>query len=451
MPIEIYVTRLCFWATLGFSSLAFATPVPLNNTQHSYQQNVVYAVNLGGSQYTATDGIIYQADTLKTKSQSGQSTAIKGSQDSALYRSYRLGNMSFDVALPPAIYDITFKFAEPTNTPVGQRVFDVIAQQQVVIPNLDVRLARDGKALSSLDRTVTDIEVTDGILTVELKGHVGLPVLHAIIIRQKQVPNTQWKLVWQDEFEQAGAPNPEKWNFDIWPAGKVNNEDQAYTNRLKNARVEHGKLILEAHKEKYSNANYTSARLNSAHKGDLLYGRADIRAKLASGQGSWSALWMLPTNPFKYATRCKPDADWQGSETCDAWPNSGEIDIMEHVGYDMNRIHSTVHNLDYYWIKWEQRKASIEGKNVAEDFHVYSIEWTPSYITILFDNVPYFFYVNEGNGWQSWPFDHPFHIVMNLAIGGDWGKAGGPIDDAIFPARMEIDYVRLFKPAASVE
>ena len=403
------------------------------------------AVNIGGSAYTGSDGVHYQADTLKSGAFLGQSKTIKGSQDSELYRSFRMGDLALELPMENGLYEITYKFAEPFETPVGQRVFDVLAQEQVVIKNLDVRLARDGKILSSLDRTVTGIEVKNGVLKLGFKAIKGEPLLHALIVRKQQPMAPHWKLVWQDEFNVPGQPDASKWNFDIWPARKVNNEDQAYTNRLKNARVEQGKLIIEAHKEAYGNADYTSARLNSAHKGDFLYGRADVRAKLAKGQGSWSAIWMLPTDPFKYASNCDKNADWQGSSSCDAWPNSGEIDIMEHVGYDMNRVHGTVHTRAYYWMNWEQRKGSIEGQDVAEAFHTYSVEWSPEQITVLFDNTPYFTYINEGDGWRSWPFDHPFHLVLNLAIGGDWGTAGGPIDPAIFPARMEVDYVRLFK------
>jgi beta-glucanase (GH16 family) len=154
---------------------------------------------------------------------------------------------------------------------------------------------------------------------------------------------------------------------------------------------------------------------------------------------------MLPSDPYKSSTSCAENEDWQGSETCDAWPNSGEIDIMEHVGYDMQTIHGTVHNKAYYWLNWEQRKASIEGKTVATEFHKYSIEWTPNDVTVFFDGVPYFFYRNELNGWRAWPFDHPYHLILNLAIGGAWGRSGGPIDDSIFPVRMEIDYVRVYQ------
>ena len=122
---------------------------------------------------------------------------------------------------------------------------------------------------------------------------------------------------------------------------------------------------------------------------------------------------------------------------------------MEHVGYDMNIVHGTVHNRAYYMQTREQRKGSVEAKNVDEAFHVYSLEWTPERIHIFFDGSLYFSYFNESTGWEAWPYDHPYHIVLNQAVGGDWGRAGGPIDDSIFPTRLEVDYVRVFKPVTT--
>tara|TARA_R110002153_G_scaffold89665_12_gene219454 strand:- start:407 stop:1396 length:990 start_codon:yes stop_codon:yes gene_type:complete len=321
----------------------------------------------------------------------------------------------------------------------------VLAQNTTVIEAMDVRLARDGKAMSALVRTANDIVVTDDKLRIGFKPIKGEPLLHAIIVRKQITDTRDWQLVWNDEFDYQGAPDPLKWSHDLWAARKVNDEDQAYTDRAKNSRVEEGKLVIEAHKESYDNAEYTSARLHNLHKGDILYGKVDVRAKIPAGRGTWSAIWMLPSDPYTYSTTCTENEDWQGSSSCDAWPNSGEIDIMEHVGYDMQTIHGTVHNKAYYWINWEQRKASVEGKTVDQEFHLYSVEWSPSHIIVSLDKRPYFYYHNEGTGWQAWPFDKPFHLIMNLAIGGQWGRSGGPIDDRIFPVRMEVDYVRIYQ------
>jgi len=153
----------------------------------------------------------------------------------------------------------------------------------------------------------------------------------------------------------------------------------------------------------------------------------------------------LPSAPCKYSTTCEPGEDWQGSDACDAWPNSGEIDILEHVGYQMGRVHGTVHNEAYYWLKWEQRKGRILLDGLDEEFHDYVLEWSPDRIDIFVDDVHYFTYVNEDTGWNAWPYDHPFNLIINLAIGGQWGRSGGPIDDSIFPQRMLVDYARVYQ------
>jgi len=407
---------------------------------------VVWALNVGGTEYLGVDGITYQADSSSISGEVGNIEIIKGSQDSVIYQSYRTGDLHINKAMDNGLYDIIFKFAEPEDSSVGTRVFDVFAEKQLVIDDLDVRLARDGKHISALARAVYNVEVTDGQLDISFLASKGKAILNAVIVRRKEIAPKQWEVVWADEFDYEGKPDSNKWNYDIWPAHKVNSEDQTYTDRLKNVHVKNGNLIITAHKETLGNAKYTSGRIHALGKGDFLYGRVDVRAKLPAGQGTWSAIWMLPSNPYKYATSCQENEDWQGSSTCDAWPNSGEIDIMEHVGYDMQTIHGTVHNKAYYWANWEQRKGSIEGQNVEQAFHLYSVEWTPESITVFFDNTPYFFYRNESSGWRAWPYDHPYHIILNLAIGGMWGKAGGPIDDSIFPVSMEVDYVRIFKP-----
>ncbi len=416
-------------------------------TESAVTDNYFLAINVGGERYTASDGSQYFSDTFTIANNKATTNGIKGSQDPTLYETFRQGEMALSQQIPNGTYDVIFKFAEPSNTPVGERIFNVYAEQQLVIPDLDVRGARDGKDVSALDRAVSDIEVNDGILDIRLESIKGEPILSAIVIQQKTKYDDNWQLVWKDEFNYEGAPDPTKWTHDIWPAKTVNSEDQVYTDRLKNVSVNGEHLIIKAFKEDYDNGHYTSGRIHSEGKGDFLYGRFDIRAKLPAGQGTWPAIWMLPSDPYRYSTTCKPGEKWQGSSTCDAWPNSGEIDIMEHVGYDMQNVHGTVHNKAYYWVNWEQRKGSIEGVDVDQNFHVYSLIWTPEKITILMDGTPYFTYINEHTGWQAWPFDHPFNVILNVAIGGAWGGAGGPIDDSVFPVQMEVDYVRVYKRA----
>jgi beta-glucanase (GH16 family) len=412
-------------------------------TSAKIDSNVVWAVNIGGAAYQGDDGIEYLADQFEPTSSEAQIESIKGSQDMTVYQTYREGEMSLQQNFENGIYDLTFRFAEPKDIAVGARVFDVLAEGQVVIPGLDVKLARDGNSKSSVDRTVLNVEINDGVLNIQFNAIAGEPLLNAMVVRAKHVSDlSEWTMVWQDEFNYHGPPDSGKWNFDIWPAGKVNDEQQQYSDSPDNVRVENGVLVIEAHVDE---GQITSARIHSAGKGDLHYGRVEVRAKLAEGQGTWPAIWMLPSDPFKYASNCGEDADWQGSEECDAWPNSGEIDIMEHVGYDQNRVHGTVHTKAYYWVNGEQRKASVEAKDVAQEFHVYAMNWGPERIDMFLDGVLYFTYLKDSDDWQAWPFDHPFHLILNLAVGGGWGGAGGPTDMTVFPTRMEIDYARMYK------
>ena len=281
------------------------------------------------------------------------------------------------------------------------------------------------------------------MLNIRFEASAGEPVLSGLAVREKKPPSNDWELVWQDEFD-GNELDATKWSLRVWPPRKVNDEDQAYTDRARNVRVEDGNLVIEAHLEDYEGAKYTSGRVHSQGKGDFLYGRFEVRAKLPRGQGTWPAIWMLPDDPFAYATTCS-DEEWQGNSDCDAWPNSGEIDIMEHVGYQMNHVHGTVHTEAYYWVKWEQRKGRILLDDVDENFHVYAIEWSPERIDMFVDDSLYFTYVNENRGWQEWPFDRPFFLIMNIAVGGAWGRAGGPIDDSVFPQHMLVDYARVYR------
>lgn len=245
---------------------------------------------------------------------------------------------------------------------------------------------------------------------------------------QQSIPQREgWTLVWDDEFNTGDVPSPERWGFDVGGSGWGNNELEYYTQyRKENARIENGSLIIEARKENYEGMKYTSARLVTANHGDWLYGRVEVRAKLPAGFGTWPAIWMLST-------------DWAYG----GWPQSGEIDIMEHVGYDNGVIHGSTHCDKYYFKTNTQKTATIRIPTATSDFHVYAMEWYADRIDMFVDSVKYFTSSNEGTGWQAWPFDKRFHLILNLAIGGDWGGQKG-VDDAIFPVRMEVDYVRVY-------
>ena len=436
--------RVFYPSLLGLLAVAACT------SQGTPDTDAAWAVNLGGPALRTLDGTYFAADPMDDSVIDGRSatmTQVLGTQNVGLYTSYRAGLQRIRQPLANGRYSVTFHFAEPTNPSRTPRRFDIRVEDALRMANLDVRAWRDGRYRSALAHTVIDVDVTDGVLDIVFDAIAGEPLLNALLVRlQNASPGPAgWTLIWSDEFTQDGAVDAQKWTLEDWPAGRVNREAQVYTRRAKNARVEAGRLIIEAHKERFRNGAYTSARLHSAGKGDFRYGRAEVRARLPGGRGAWAAIWMLPTDHYRYATTCARGEPVHGNGACDAWPNSGELDIMEYVGHDPNRIHATVHTRDYFWVNAEQRRASIQGIDVEQAFHTYAIEWSPERIVAYFDGVPYFHYANDGAGWRSWPFDHPFHIVLNLAIGGNWGAAGGPIDDTIFPVRMEVDYVRVYE------
>ena len=430
-------------AALGFSLMA-------NWVAAAIHSPVVWAVNVGGGQFNADSVLQYQADDCSEKHLCLNVPAVEGTQVQPLYKSYRTGELLFSQPMDNGVYDLTLHFMEPEDLAKGERLFDVLAQGDIVIGNLDVRSSRDGRMRSALSRTIPNIQVTEGQFEISLKSLKGLPVISGFEVRQRQsTGESAWTMLWQDEFDQDGSVNADKWNIETWPARKVNDEDQTYTTRAKNLRIEDGLLIIEAHKEDYAGAKYSSARVNSAGKMDILYGKIEVRARLPKGQGSWPAIWMMPTDPYRYATNCGPSKiDWQGNGACDAWPNSGEIDIMEHVGYDHNIVHGTVHTKDYVWVHWSQRKGSVKLEDVDKNFYRYGLEWTPDSLTTTVNDIPYFTYYRDSDDWASWPFNHPFHVTLNLAIGGNWGRAGGPIDNSAFPMRLEIDYVRAYRATA---
>ena len=233
-------------------------------------------------------------------------------------------------------------------------------------------------------------------------------------------------LIWSDEFEQEGMPDSQKWAYDVGGHGWGNNELQYYTEKdSDNVQVKDGYLIITARKEEIGDNPYTSAKLVTQGKTDWQYGRIAVSARLPEGKGTWPAIWMLP------------DVEKLN------WPEDGEIDIMEHVGYDPGVVHGTVHTEAYNHRKGTQVGKQIKVPDFNEAFHEYAIAWTPKEIRWYVDGEQYHTFKNEGNQ-AAWPFDKPFYLILNLAVGGDWGGAEG-VDESIWPQSMEVDYVRVYK------
>ncbi|SOD80204.1 glycoside hydrolase family 16 protein [Spirosoma fluviale] len=238
------------------------------------------------------------------------------------------------------------------------------------------------------------------------------------------------KLVWSDEFDKSGLPDSTKWGYEVGGNGWGNNELQFYTSRRsENARVENGKLIIEARKEAYQGKSYTSARLLTKNKTTWTYGRIEAMAKLPKGVGTWPAVWMLGKNI-----------------STAGWPRSGEIDIMEHVGFDEGVIHGTVHTEAYNHAKKTEKGSAITLNDVTTKFHLYAIEWTADKIDFFVDDQKYYTVEKSvlGNSEAQWPFEQPFFLILNVAVGGNWGGQKG-VDETIWPQRMEVDYVRVYQ------
>ena len=238
-----------------------------------------------------------------------------------------------------------------------------------------------------------------------------------------------FSLFWNDEFN-ADNLNLQFWNIERFNKGTFNNESQSYVDSKDNIILIDGKLYIRAKKESPFDPNnpvYTSGRINTKNKVEVQYGYWEIRAKLPTGVGTWPAIWMLNSN-----------IDTIG------WPNCGEIDIMEHVGYDSSRVFFSIHNANMHGDVGGTNQQSIYDFDDNEnDFNTYAVEWAESYIKGYVNGILYFHFDKSSELFNDWPYDNPFFLIINLAIGGDWGGVEG-IDTSIFPASFIIDYVRMY-------
>ncbi len=258
-----------------------------------------------------------------------------------------------------------------------------------------------------------------------MKKHQTTPVA-----LMQSMQGDEWEVVWSDEFE-GSSVDTSKWLFDVGDWGWGNNELQYYTdNDPKNARVENGKLIIEATKNA-DGVSWNSARLTTRGKTSFKYGKIEFSAMVPEGRGTWAAGWTL------------------GDDYVDelSWPYCGEIDILETVGYEMNNgngiAHSTVHTPAYYFKINNQISSVTDVPNVTTEFHTYAVEWTPEEIRGYVDGRHYYTYDKNANELE-WPFDKPQNIILNLAIGGGWGGARG-VDESMSSQKFILDYVRVYQ------
>ncbi|RYY54242.1 MAG: carbohydrate-binding protein [Chitinophagaceae bacterium] len=241
--------------------------------------------------------------------------------------------------------------------------------------------------------------------------------------------NPAWTMIYNDEFSLNGKPNPAKWKVDPQPKGWINGEQQVYTDSSKNnARIENGKLII-AGKKDFPNGiptePWSSARVISQNRMDFQYGKVEVRARLPRARGSWPAIWLMPT-----------------SSAYGAWPRSGEIDIMEHVGNNFGNVLSTVHTQNNNWMNGGHLSDNMSIPDADTVFHTYSLEWTADSLHFMYDSLSVYTYVNPHTDWKDWPFDQKFHVILNVAIGGGMG---GNVVEGDWPDSMIVDYVRIYQ------
>jgi beta-glucanase (GH16 family) len=245
----------------------------------------------------------------------------------------------------------------------------------------------------------------------------------------------KWSLAWSDEFEgpNGSGVDPTKWTLEVGGEGWGNQELEYYTNRLQNAHVQDGRLVIRAQREKYRGNEgrtryYTSARLKTQGKFTQAYGRFEARMKIPYGQGLWPAFWMMGD-----------DIDRAN------WPDCGEIDIMENVGKEPSIVHGTIHGPGYSGSAGIGTPYTLPtGKRFADDFHVFAVEWDPHAIRFYVDGDLYATRTRADlpQG-RRWVFDHPFFLLMNVAVGGGW--PGSPDTSTAFPQAMLVDYVRVYR------
>lgn len=239
--------------------------------------------------------------------------------------------------------------------------------------------------------------------------------------------NPNWTLIYSDEFTTDGLPDATKWTIDARPKGWINGEQQVYTDAThNNARVRNGNLVITGKKDFPTgnpDAPWSSARVISQGKMDFLYGKAEMRAKLPRARGSWPAFWLMPT-----------------TSAYGAWPKSGEVDILEHVGNTFGKAMCAVHTENKNWTNGGNLGGNQLMPDVDTVYHVYGVEWSPDSLRFTHDGVGFYTYVNPQTNWKDWPFDKPFFVILNIAIGGGMG---GTIVDADWPDSMQVDYVRI--------
>lgn len=244
------------------------------------------------------------------------------------------------------------------------------------------------------------------------------------------VARAEWRLAWADEFDVDGLPDPTRWDYEV---GAIRNREAQYYTRARreNARVERGELIVEARRESWQGHTWTSASLITLRRMHVRYGRIEIRAQLPKGRGVWPALWTMGVH-----------------EPPLPWPRRGEIDIMEMVGFEPDVVHMSLHTGRFNHTKGNHKTSKFRLEGASDSFHVYAAEIWPERIVFEVDRQVRFQVPRPENAdVDAWPFDAPQYLLINLAIGGNWGGARG-IDESMTCAQLRVDYVRVYTNSA---
>lgn len=311
-----------------------------------------------------------------------------------------------------------------------KRTYDITADMPLNSTGQLTVVSKDGSPLDAKEHPMR-LHIKDGEAAVEwiqftlLKEHELTPYT-----LKQSLEGKQWVLVWSDEFETAGLPDPKIWNYEVGNWGWGNREPQYYTeNRLENARCENGRLIVEARKDG-QDGGWTSARLITAGRVSFLYGRIEFSAKVSAGNGSWAAVWLL--------------GDAYRDEI--SWPYCGEMDLVEAHGNEIHDetgeglVHFACHTRAYYFKQNNHISAWKKATALSTQFHHYAMEWIPERILMFLDGE--LVYTYDKNADQTeFPFNSPQNLIVNMAMGGN---SGGTIDPALTSAKIELEYIRVY-------
>jgi beta-glucanase (GH16 family) len=310
------------------------------------------------------------------------------------------------------------------------RTYDITGDLTINAPEKAGVISRDGSPLD-VGRHDMKINLHEGNIDVEsitftlLKKHKLTPA-----VQKQNLEGDEWSLVWSDEFENDGAPDPRIWTYEVGNWGWGNREPEYYTeDRRENARCEDGKLIVEARKDR-KDGGWSSARITTSGRLSFLYGRIEFRAKTSAGDGCWPAVWLL--------------GDAYRDEI--SWPYCGEVDILEAVGRNIDdetgagKTGFACHTRAYYFKQKNHISSHIQVEDLTTRFHDYVMEWTPESIQIFFDGKPVYLYDHTANELE-FPFNHPQNFIINIAMGGSNGRA---IDPALTAQRIELEYLRVY-------